>query len=110
MLNPSHPWYKYDDSACQCRHDRSSSHDGRMASPEMEQDLTQASARESTDTEMYQALEKDLLISSDYQAGLVQNAAQVLDKVAGGVELTRDVCSVQFREPDKEEEEVRRTP
>ena len=32
-----------------------------------------------------------------------------LDKVAGGVELTRDVCSIQFREPD-EEEEIRCTP
>ena len=81
-----------------------------MASSETEQDPTQASAPESTDTEMYQALEKDLLISSDYQAGLVRNAAQVLDEVAGGVELTRDVHSVQFREPDEEEEEVHRTP
>ena len=111
VLNPSHPWYKYDDSARQCRRDRSSSRDGRMASSEtMEQDPTQASAPESTDTEMYQVLEKDLLISSDYQAGLVWNAAQVLDEVAGGVESTRDVCSVQFREPDEEEEEVHHTP
>ena len=110
VLNPSHPWYKYDDSARQCRRDRSSSHDGRMASSETtEQDLTQASAPESTDTEMYQALEKDLLISSDYQAGLVRNAAQVLDEVAGSVESTRDVCSIQFREPDEEEEEIHRT-
>ena len=82
-----------------------------MASSErMEQDPTQASAPKSTDTEMYQALKKDLLISSDYQAGLVWNAAQALDEVAGSVELTRDVCSVQFREPDEEEEEIRRTP
>ena len=58
VLNPSHPWYKYDDSTRQCCHDRSSSRDGRMASSEMEQDPTQASAPESTDTEMYQALEK----------------------------------------------------
>ena len=69
----------------------------------------QASAPESTDTEMYQALEKDLLISSDYQAGLVQNAAQFLDEVAGGVEATRDVRSMQFKVPDKEEE-THRTP
>ena len=42
-----------------------------MASSErMEQDPTQASAPKSTDTEMYEALEKDLLISNDYQAGL----------------------------------------
>ena len=41
-----------------------------MASSERtEQDSTQVSVPESTDTEMYQALEKDLLISSDYQAG-----------------------------------------
>ena len=110
VLNPSHPWYKYDDSARQCRRDRSSSRDGRMASSETESDPTQASVPESTDTEMYQALEKDLLISSDCQAGLVWNAAQVLDEVAGGVESTRDMCSIQFREPDEEEEEVRRIP
>ena len=54
---------------------------------------------------MYQALEKELLISSDYQAGLVRNTAQALDEVVGG-----DVCSVQFREPDKEEEEIHHTP
>ena len=65
VLNPSHPWYSYDDSARYCRRD------SRMASSERtEQDPTQASVPESTDTEMYQALEKDLLISSDYQAGL----------------------------------------
>ena len=69
-----------------------------------EPDPTQVSAPESTDTEMYQALERELLISSDYQAGLVRNAAQALDEVAGG-----DVRSVQFREPE-EEEEIRRTP
>ena len=81
-----------------------------MTSPEMEQDPTQASAPESTDTEMYQALEKDLLIPNDYQAELVRNAAQVLDEVVGGVESTRVVRSVQFRETDEEEEEIRRTP
>ena len=69
----------------------------------------QASAAESTDTEMYQVLEKDLLISSDYQAGLARHVAQVLE-VAGGVESTRDMCSVQFREPDEEEEEIHCTP
>ena len=74
-----------------------------------EQDLTQASAPESTDTEMYQVLEKDLLISSDYQAGLVRTVAQVLE-VASGVESTKDARNVQFREPDEEEEEIRCTP
>ena len=104
VLNPSHPWYSYDDSARYCRRD------SRMAfSERTEQDPTQASAPESTDTEMYQVLEKDLLISSDYQAGLARNVAQVLE-VAGSVELTGDVRSVQFREPDEEEEEIRRTP
>ena len=58
----------------------------------MVQDPTQASVPESTDTEMYQALEKDLLISNDYQAGLVRNAAQALDQAAG------DVRNVQFKE------------
>ena len=106
VLNPSHPWYKYDDNARYGRRDRSSSRESRMALPEtMEQDPTQASAPESTDTEMYQALEKDLLITNDYQAGLVRNAAQALDQVAGGNELSRDVRNVQFKEPDKEEEE-----
>ena len=80
-----------------------------MTSPETEQDPTQAEAPESTDTEMYQALEKDLLISNDYQAELVRNAAQVLDGVTGSVKSTRDMRSVQFREPD-EEEEICRTP
>ena len=110
VLNPSHPWYSYDDSARYCRCDRSSSRNSRMASSERtEQDPMQASAPESTDTEMYQVLEKDLLISSDYQAGLARNVAQVLE-VASGVESTRDVRSVQFREPDEEEEEIRCTP
>ena len=110
VLNLSHPWYRYDDSTRYCHCDRSSSRDSRIVSSEkMEQDMTQASVPESIDTEMYQALEKDLLMSSDYQAGLVRNAAQVLDEVAGGVESTRDMRSIQFREPDKEEEEIRRT-
>ena len=74
-----------------------------------EQDLTQVSAPESIDTEMYQVLKKDLLISNDYQAGLVRNAAQALDQVAGGLEPTRDVRNVQFKEPDEEEEECHRT-
>ena len=109
VLNPSHPWYKYDDNTQYCCRDRSS-RDSRMASSETtEQDPTQASASESTDTEMYQALKKDLLISSDYQAGLVRNATQVLNEVAGGIEPARDVHSIQFREPD-EEEECHRTP
>ena len=105
VLNPSHPWYKYDDNARYGRRDRSSSCESRMAPSEtMDQDPTQVSALESTDTEMYQALEKDLLISNDYQAGLVRNAAQALDQVAGGLEPARDVHNVQFKEPDKEEE------
>ena len=86
MLNPSHPWYKYDDNARYGRHDSSSSCESGMAPLEtMVQDPTQASAPESTDTEMYQALEKDLLISNDYQAGLVRNATQALDQGAGDV-------------------------
>ena len=81
-----------------------------MASSETtEWDPMQVSGPESTNTEMYQALEKDLLISSDYQAWLVRNAAQVLDEVAGGIEPAGDVRSVQFREPDKEEKECRHT-
>ena len=70
----------------------------------VEPDTMQASVPESTDTEMYQALERELLICSDYQAGLVRNAAQALNEVAGG-----DVRSVQFWEPDEEEEEVPHT-
>ena len=76
-----------------------------VSSEATEPDPTQASVPESTDTEMYQALKKELLISSDYQAGLVRNAAQALDEVAGS-----DVHSIQFREPDEEEEEIRHTP
>ena len=104
VLNPSHPWYKYDDNTRYGRRDRSSSHESGMAPLEtMEQDPTQVSAPESTDTEMYQALEKDLLISNDYQAGLVRNATQALDQAVG------DVRNVQFKEPD-EEVECHRTP
>ena len=124
VLNPQHPWYSYDDSARYCQRnragsrdrsrsrdrskgrDRSRSHDRRMPFLEAaELDTTQASAPESTDTEMYQALEKELLICSDYQAGLVRNAAQAIEEVTGG-----DAQSVQFREPaEEEEEEVPRT-
>ena len=50
----------------------------------VETDTMQVSIPESTDTEMYQVLERELLISSDYQAGLVWNATQTLDEVAGG--------------------------
>ena len=109
VLNPSHPWYKYDDSARHGRRNRSSSRERGMPPLEMaEPDPMLVSAPESTDTEMYHVLEKDLLISSDYQAGLARNVAQVLE-VAGGVESTGDVHSIQFREPD-EEEEIRCTP
>ena len=105
MLNLSHPWYKYDDNARYGRCDRSSSRENRMAPPEtMEQDPTQASAPESTDMEMYQAVEKDLLITNDYQARLVRNAAKALDQAAGANEQPRDVRNVQFKEPDEEEE------
>ena len=77
-----------------------------MASSETtEPDPMQASVPESTDTEMYQVLKRKLLISSDYQAGLVWNATQAFDEVAGG-----DVHSIQFREPDEEEEEICHTP
>ena len=55
---------------------------------------------ESTDTEMYQALENELLIYSDYQAGLVRNATQAIEEVA-----SRDARCVQFREPSDDEEE-----
>ena len=106
VLNPSHPWYKYNDNARYGHRDRSSSSESGMAPLEtMVQDPTQASAPESTDTEMYQALEKELLISNDYQAGLMRNAAQALDQA----EQSRDVRNVQFKEPG-EEEECHRTP
>ena len=90
VLNPQHPWYSYDDSARYCRrnragsrdrsrsrdrsksHNRSRSRDRGMPFLEaVEPDTTQASVPESTDTKMYQVLEKELLICSDYQAGLV---------------------------------------
>ena len=119
VLNPQHPWYSYDDSARYCRRNRAGSRDrsrsrdrsksrnrsrsrdrGMPFLEAAEPDTMQASAPESTDTEMYQALEKELLICSDYQAGLVQNAAQAIEEVTGG-----DVRSVQFREPAEEEEE-----
>ena len=114
VLNPQHPWYNYDDSARYClrnqaeSRDRSQSHNrsnrscdrGMPLLEAAEPDTMQASAPESTDTEMYQALEKELLICSDYQAGLVQNAAQAIEEVTGG-----DTQSVQFREPAEEEEE-----
>ena len=70
----------------------------------MEQDPTQASVPESTDTEMYQAVEKDLLITNDYQAGLVWNATKALDQAVGANEQSRDVRNMQFKEPDEEEE------
>ena len=76
----------------------------------MEQDPTQASAPESTDTEMYQAVERDLLITNDYEAGLVRNAAKARDQAAGGNEQSRDVRNVQFKEPDGGEVECHRTP
>ena len=119
VLNPQHPWYSYDDSARYGRRnqagsrDRSRSRDrsqsrNRSRSCDRwmplleaaERDTTQASAPESTDTEMYQALEKELLICSDYQARLVRNAAQAIEEVTGG-----DTRSVQFQEPAEEEEE-----
>ena len=125
VLNPQHPWYSYDDSARYGRCNRSKSHDrsqsrnrsrsrdrsqsynrSRSRDRQMplleaaERDTMQASAPKSTDTEMYQVLEKELLICSDYQAGLVRNAAQAIEEVTGG-----DTRSVQFREPAEEEEE-----
>ena len=106
VLNLSHPWYKYNDNARYGHCDRSSSSKSGMAPLEtMVQDLTQASAPESTDTEMYQVLEKELLISNDYQAGLMRNVAQALDQA----EQSRDVRNVQFKEPG-EEEECHHTP
>ena len=39
----------------------------------------------------------------------MRNATQALDEVVGGVELARDVRSIQFKEPD-EEEECHHTP
>ena len=81
VLDPSHPWYKYDDNARYGSHARSSSRASSVGSPEaMEQDPMQASAPESTDTEMYQAVERDLLIMNDYDAGWVPTSrANLLD-------------------------------
>ena len=76
----------------------------------MEQDPTQASVPESTDMEMYQAVERDLLITNDYEAGLVRNATKARDQAAGGNEQSRDVRNVQFKEPDGGEVECYRTP
>ena len=100
VLDHSHPWYKYDDNAWY----------GHRASREtpaeaIEQDPMQASAPESTDTEMYQAVERDLLITNDFEAGLVQNTA----KAAGSNEQSRDVWNMQFKEPDGEDEECHHT-
>ena len=92
VLDPSHPWYKYDDNARHGSCARSSSRASRVTYPEaMEQDPTQASAPESTDTEMYQAVERDLLITNDYEAGLVRNAAKACDQATGGNKQSRDV-------------------
>ena len=111
MLDPSHPWYKYDDSARHGSHARSSSRVSRASSPEaMEQDPMQASAPECTDTEMYQAVERDLLITNDFDAGLLRSAARVRNQAEGGNEQCGDVRNVQFKEPDSGEVECHRTP
>ena len=82
VLDHSHPWYKYDDNTRYgCRASR------ETPAEAIEQDPTQASVPESTDTEMYQAVERDLLITNDFEAGLVRNAT----KAAGGNEQSRDV-------------------
>ena len=87
MLDPSYPWYKYDDNAQYGRRARSSSRASRATPLEaMEQDPTQVSAPESTDTEMYQVVERDLLIMNNYEAGLVRNAAKAHDQAAGSNE------------------------
>ena len=70
----------------------------------------QASTPESTDTEMYQAVERDLLITKDYDAGWVRGAARVRNQAAGGTEQSGDVQNVQFKEPDGGEVECHRTP
>ena len=116
VLDPHHPWYSYDDTARYCRrcnrsksHDRSRSQNRSMPRlEESEPHTTRTEPPESTDTEMYQALESELLISSDYQAGLVRNATQAIEEVTGG-----NAHCVQFREPDEEEddeEEEEETP
>ena len=107
VLDPSHPWYKYDNNARYGSRARSVS---RVSSSEvMEQDPMQASASESTDTEMYQAVERDLLITNDYEAGLVWNAAKAHDQAAGGNEQSGDVRNVWFKEPDGGEVECHHT-
>ena len=70
----------------------------------------QASVPESTNMEMYQAVERDLLITNNYHAVLVRNAAKVCDQAAGGNEQSRDVRNMQFKEPDGGEVECHRTP
>ena len=70
----------------------------------------QASVPESTDIEMYQAVERDLLITNNYDAGWVRNAAKVHDQAAGGNEQSGDVRNMQFKEPDRGEVECHRTP
>ena len=64
---------------------------------------------ESTDTEMYQVVERDLLITNDYDAGWVRNATRVCDQVAGGTEQSGDVQKVQFKKPDRGEVECHHT-
>ena len=59
---------------------------------------------------MYQAVERDLLITNDYEAGLVRNAAKARDQAAGGNEQSRDVRNVQFKEPDGGKVECHHTP
>ena len=104
MLDPSHPWYKYDNNA---RYGRRAS---RATPPEaMEQDPMQASVPESTDTEMYQVVERDLLITNDYEAGLVRTATKAHGQVAGSDGQSGDVRNMQFKEPDRGEVECHRT-
>ena len=92
VLDPSHQWYKYDDNARYGSRARSSSCASSVAFPEvMEQDPMQASAPESTNTEMYQVVERDLLITNDYDPGWVRGAARVCNQAAGGTEQSGDV-------------------
>ena len=76
----------------------------------MEQDPTQASVPESTDTEMYQVVERDLLITNDYDVGWVRGATRVHNQAAGGTKQSGDVQNVQFKEPDGGEVECHHTP
>ena len=111
MLDQSHPWYKYDDNTRYGSCARSSSRGSRVSSPEAtEQDQTQASAPKSTDTEMYQAVERDLLITNNYDAGWVRNAAKARDQAAGGNEQSGDVRNVRLKEPGRGEVECHCTP